>query len=67
MADVIVTYPPQSVGLVHVFELSEIFSNSADPIGKVPVVDGSFTAKCKYDQVLQSLKKKLIKRVVVNC
>ena len=53
--------------MVHVFELSEIFSNSADPIGKVPVVDGSFTAKCKYDQVLQSLKKKLIKRVVVNC
>lgn len=43
------------------YELGEAIPNSAEPIGRVAVVDAGATSKCKYDQVLRIAREETAK------
>ncbi len=62
ITDVMKTYPAlASADSVIVFEPEELVPNSAEPLGKVSVIDGGMSTKCNYDQVLRLARQETAK------
>lgn len=62
ITDVMKTYPAlASADSVVVFEPGEPVPNSAEPLGKVSVVDAGMSTNCKYDQVLKLARQETAK------
>ena len=53
MTNLIKTYPnPVPADSVRVFELGETVPNTAEAIGRVPVIDPGTATKCRYNEVV---------------